>query len=158
RMAVKSEIIRPTPNSALQPGVNRISGIAWAGEEAVAGGGGGVDRGRAWGQAALVGAPATYSRGFWEYLLGGRRPPEYTLMCRATSADGETQPAQHDPLHGGYRINFVRPHRIGIVGAGKATESWGDTLSRLDVMSHQAQESANKRLDVDLNSEFTDGG
>ena len=36
RMAVKSEIIRPGPNASLQPGVNRISGIAWAGEEAVA--------------------------------------------------------------------------------------------------------------------------
>ena len=36
RMAVKSEILRPGPNASLQPGVNRISGIAWAGEEAVA--------------------------------------------------------------------------------------------------------------------------
>lgn len=158
RMAVKSEIIRPTANMALQPGVNRISGIAWAGEEAVAGVEVSVDGGKTWRPAALVGPQAPYSWALWEYLWDASRPGEYTLMCRATSAAGETQPAQHDPLHGGYRINFVRPHRVAIVGPGKATESWGDALSRLDVMSHQAQESAHKRLDVDLNSEFTDGG
>ena len=54
-------------------------------------------------------------------------------------------------------INFLRPHRIKIVGAGRATESWGDAVSRLDVMSHQAEEFAHKRLDIELNSEFTDG-
>ena len=55
-------------------------------------------------------------------------------------------------------INFLRPYHVKIVGAGRATESWGDAVSRLDVMSHQAEEFAHKRLDIELHSEFTDGG
>lgn len=158
RMAVKSEIIRPGPNARLQPGVNRISGIAWAGEEAVAGVEVSVDGGATWRAAPLVGPQAPYSWALWEYLWNASQPGEYTLMCRATSAAGDTQPEEHDPLRGGYMINFRRPHHVRIVGAGRATESWGDAVSRLDVLSHQAKEFAHKRLDIELHSEFTDGG
>ena len=131
RMAVKSEIIRPAPNATLRPGVNRISGIAWAGEEAVAGVEVSVDGGKTWQQAALVGPQAPYSWALWEYLWDASRPGEYALMCRATSAAGESQPTQHDPLRGGYMINFLRAHRVRIVGAGRATESWGDAVVAL---------------------------
>jgi len=158
RMAVKSQIIRPGPNAALQPGVNRISGIAWAGEEAVAAVEVSVDGGATWNKATPVGPQAPYSWALWEYLWDATRPGEYALMCRATSTAGETQPAAHDPLRGGYMINYHQPHPVKIVSAGRANESWGDEHSRLDVMSHQARESAHKRLDIELNSEFTDGG
>ena len=35
-MAVKSEVLRPRPGEELGPGTNRVFGVAWAGEEAVA--------------------------------------------------------------------------------------------------------------------------
>ena len=158
RMVVKSEIIRPGPDATLQPGVNRISGIAWAGEEAVAGVEVSVDGGASWRSAALVGPQAPYSWALWEYLWEASRPGEYALMCRATSTAGESQPTEHDPLRGGYMINFWRGHHVKIVGAGRVAESWGDADSRLDVMSHQAKDFVHKRLDIELNSEFIDGG
>ncbi len=158
RMAVKSEILRPAPNATLQPGVNRISGIAWAGEEAVAAVEVSVDGGKSWQQASLVGPQAPYSWALWEHLWDASRPGEYSLMCRTTSTAGESQPATHDTLRGGYMINFVRAYPVKVVGTGRVVESWGDAISRSDVMSHQAEEFAHKRLDIELNSEFTDGG
>ncbi|MCI0422281.1 MAG: sulfite oxidase [Acidobacteria bacterium] len=158
RMPVKSQILRPGLNADLEPGVNRISGIAWAGEEAVAGVEVSVDGGGTWQRAALVGPQAPYSWALWEYLWEVSRPGEYALVCRATSAAGETQPTEHDPLRGGYMINFLRPHPVRIVGAGKAAESWGDATAHLNVMAHQAEEFAHKRLDLEMDSEFTDGG
>jgi hypothetical protein len=155
---VKSEILRPGPNATLQPGVNRISGIAWAGEEAVAAVDVSVDGGKSWQQASLVGPQAPYSWALWEYLWDANRPGEHSLMCRATSTSGESQPANHDILRGGYMINFIRAQHVKVVGAGRITESWGDTDSRLDVLSHQAKGFAHKRLDIELNSEFSDGG
>ena len=55
-------------------------------------------------------------------------------------------------------INFVRAYPVKVVGTGRVVESWGDAVSRLDVMSHQAEEFAHKRLDIELDSEFIDGG
>src|SRR5262249_57976807 len=42
QMAVKSAVIRPQADAELRPGVNRIAGIAWAGEDL--GGNPGADR------------------------------------------------------------------------------------------------------------------
>ena len=108
--------------------------------------------------ASLVGPQAPYSWALWEYLWDASRPGEYSLMCRATSTAGDSQPANHDPLRGGYMINFVRAHHVRSLVLEGLTESWGDTISRLDVLSHQAKDFAHKRLDIELNSEFTDGG
>jgi len=65
RMAVKSQIIRPRAGSELRPGVNRISGIAWAGEEAVAKVEVSVDGGQTWRTASLVGPTAPSSWTLW---------------------------------------------------------------------------------------------
>ena len=73
RMAVKSQIIRPCAGSELRPGVNRISGIAWAGEEAVAKVEVSTDGGLSWCQASLVGPRAPYS---WTPNM----PPEQPYM------------------------------------------------------------------------------
>ena len=55
-------------------------------------------------------------------------------------------------------INFVRAHHVKVLGTERVSESWGDAVSRLDVLSHQAKDFSHKRLDIELNSEFTDGG
>jgi hypothetical protein len=145
----------PAGRAALQPGESHF-GIAWAGEEAVA-------RVEVTPMAdnlasGCTGWTAAPSWALWEYLWDASQPGEYSLMCRATSAAGDSQPGEHDPLRGGYMINFLRPLHVTIVGAGRAAESWGDAVSRLDVMSHQAEAFAHKRLDIELHSEFTDGG
>ncbi|PYV87478.1 MAG: sulfite oxidase [Acidobacteria bacterium] len=158
RMAVKSQIIRPRAGSELRPGVNRISGIAWAGEEAVAKVEVSVDGGQTWRTASLVGPQAPYSWTLWEYLWQVNTPKDYRLVSRAISTMGETQPADHDSLRGGYMINFFRPHPVRVIPSGRAQDSWGDRVSRLDEMVLEAEELSRKRLDIDLDSEFSDGG
>jgi DMSO/TMAO reductase YedYZ molybdopterin-dependent catalytic subunit len=157
RMPVKSQIIRPAAGSELRPGVNRISGIAWAGEEAVAKVEVSTDGGLRWRGASLVGPQAPYSWTLWEYLWEVNSPANYELMCRASSTAGDAQPTEHDDLRGGYMINFTRPHPVRVVSRGRAQDSWGDAVSRLDEMSQAAEELSHKRLDVDMDYAFTDG-
>ncbi len=158
RMAVKSEIIRPRDGDELLPGVNRLSGIAWSGEEQVAQVEVSTDGGLRWGRASLVGPQAPYSWTLWEYLWKVERSGDYQLLCRATSASGETQPAEHDPLCGGYRINFVRQRPVRVVPRGRSEETWGDATSRRQELVLQAEVYAHQRLDIDMASEFMDGG
>ena len=73
-MAVKSEIIRPQNDAALGLGTNRIFGVAWAGEEAVAKVEVSTDGGRTWADAELLGPQAAYSWTLWEYLWEAAEP------------------------------------------------------------------------------------
>jgi DMSO/TMAO reductase YedYZ molybdopterin-dependent catalytic subunit len=157
RMPVKSEIIRPGVGSELRPGVNRIAGIAWAGEEAVSKVDISTDGGSSWHRANIVGPQAPYSWTLWEYLWNVHQARDYQLMCRATSVSGQSQPGDHDPLRGGYMINFTRPHTVRVVSEGKAQESWGDASSRRDEMARAVEELSHKRLDIDMDYGLTDG-
>ncbi len=114
RTYVKSEIIRPGVGDELAPGVHQVSGVAWAGEEPVTGVEVSTDAGRTWTSARLVGPQAPYSWTHWEFLWQVDCPGEYCLMSRATTATGDTQPAAHDDLRGGYAINFIRPHPVQV--------------------------------------------
>lgn len=158
RMAVKSEIIRPAAGAELRPGLNRLSGIAWAGEEPVAAVDVSTDGGRHWGGASLVGPQAPNSWTLWEYLWKVEAPGDYELRCRATSAAGDTQPEEHDPLRGGYVINFVRSYPVRVVAVGRAEEALGDAAALYNNMTVQAQRWAQRRLDVEMEYEFGDGG
>ena len=117
-----------------------------------------VDGGQTWRTASLVGPQAPYSWTLWEYLWQVNTPKDYRLVSRAISTMGETQPADHDSLRGGYMINFFRPHPVRVIPSGRAQDSWGDRVSRLDEMVLEAEELSRKRLDIDLDSEFSDGG
>lgn len=158
RMAVKSEIVRPSPGAELKAGTNRIAGIAWAGEEAVASVDVSTDGGQTWARASLVGPQAPYSWTLWEHLWEVEHSGEYQLMCRATSTAGETQPASHDRLRGGYVINFVRPHPVRVGTAGRTQDLPGDTDSLLRGLQRQAEAWSEGRLDVEMDDGFADGG
>jgi DMSO/TMAO reductase YedYZ molybdopterin-dependent catalytic subunit/rhodanese-related sulfurtransferase len=155
RTAAKSAIIRPRADAELSPGVNRIAGIAWAGEEPVVEVAISTDGGKRWDRASLVGPQAPYSWRLWEYLWSVEQPGTYPLLCRAISATGETQPEEHDPLCGGYVIHFVRPHPVRVVARGRSQDSWGDAATRLSDMAVQAREMAQRRLDVEIEQDFT---
>jgi len=158
RMVVKSEIIRPHEGAELRPGVNRISGIAWAGEDPVVAVEVSPDGGSKWDRATLAGPQAPYSWTLWEYLWRVETPGNRMLLCRATSGSGEVQPPWHDKLRGGYMINFSRPHPVRVMGTGRAEDVPGDAASRLQDLTSQAQELSLKRLDVEMEIGFIDGG
>jgi DMSO/TMAO reductase YedYZ molybdopterin-dependent catalytic subunit len=154
-MAVKSEIIRPHEGAVLGPGTNRVFGVAWAGEEAVADVAVSTDGGRTWNPADLIGPRAPYSWTMWEYLWEVAEPGAYALLARATSAGGHVQPMAHDPLSGGYLIHHSRPCAVRVQGAAVAHAQPGDWEALLYDMNAFAEENSQRRLDVEL--EFAGG-
>lgn len=158
-MVVKSEILRPHADAALGLGTNRIFGVAWAGEEAVAGVEVSADGGRTWDAAALIGPQAAYSWTMWEYLWEVAAPGAYTLRARATSESGRTQPAAHDPLNGGYLIHHPRPVavRVGVGVDHAALAPAGDWDVMVYDMNAFAEENSRMRLDVELEFSLGEG-
>jgi DMSO/TMAO reductase YedYZ molybdopterin-dependent catalytic subunit len=149
-MAVKSEIIRPAAGQAVGLGPNRIFGVAWAGQEAVARVEVSTDGGASWGDAELVGPKAPYSWTLWEYLWEVPEPGNYELMARATSASGHVQPADHDPLLGGYQIHFMRPREIVVDSRQRSQDRNADVNALVYDMNAFAEENSRRPLDVEL--------
>jgi len=149
-MAVKSEIVRPFAGEALGLGRQRVFGLAWAGDEAVAKVELSTDGGETWSEAELLGPFAPYSWTMWEFLWKVERAGSHSLLSRATSASGRLQPREHDPLLGGYMIHFSRaiPVRVESRTAGAVT--WGDVEALRYDMNAFAESNARLPLDVDL--------
>jgi len=155
-MAVKAEILRPRPGETLGIGANRIAGLAWAGEEAIAEVSVSVDGGRTWDAASLTGPQAPYSWTMWEYLCEIGQPGPRTIMARARSTSGKVQPAEYDPLNSGYIINITRPIVVQVKADTRATAQIGDPSALLWDMNAYAEE--NRRLPLDVDTHFSYGG
>jgi DMSO/TMAO reductase YedYZ molybdopterin-dependent catalytic subunit len=154
-MAVKSEIIRPQAGAVLGVGTNRIFGVAWAGEHAVARVEVSTDGGRSWQPAELIGPRAGYSWSLWEYLWEVAEPGAYEILARAIDAAGRVQPREHDPLHGGYLIHASRPVPVRVEGARRSQAQRADLDALLYDMNAYAEE--NSRLPLDVEMEFAGG-
>jgi DMSO/TMAO reductase YedYZ molybdopterin-dependent catalytic subunit len=149
-MPVKSEIIRPIDGSVLGIGANRLFGMAWAGEQAVAAVEVSVDAGQSWQRAKLQGPRAPYSWTAWEYLWENAVPGEYTLLARAISEDGHVQPMDHDFDRGGYLINFSRPINVRLDAAQQSQDFVGDITKLQRDMAAVARERSRQPLDADI--------
>src|SRR4029453_18652514 len=154
-IAVKSEILRPAGGAVLGVGPNRIFGLAWAGEDAVAAVEISVDDGRTWRQTELNGPRAPYAWTLWEHIWDVRAAGEYTLLSRAVSDKGEVQPMRHDPLRGGYLVSFARPPRLTVDAARISSDFLGDVRALEQEMRAVAEERA--RLPLDVEMEFAEG-
>lgn len=149
-MAVKSEVVRPVGGATLGLGRQRIFGVAWAGEEAVARVELSVDDGATWSNAELLGPFAPYSWTLWEFLWQVRQSGTYRLLSRAVSTSGRTQPAEHDPLLGGYMIHFSRPLAVQVESQPAADMAHRDGQTLLYDMNAFAEANASLPLDVHL--------
>lgn len=147
---VKSEIVRPEADAVLGIGTNRLFGMAWAGEDAVAAVEVSTDGGQSWRRAELIGPRAPYSWTLWEFLWEVDTPGDYTILSRAVSEGGEVQPMRHDPLRGGYQINFSRPVPVQIDPSRRSRDLLGDTRSLAREMDALAQRRARMPLDVEM--------
>ncbi len=154
-MAVKSEVLRPRPGEVLGVGTNRVFGVAWAGDAAVARVEVSTDGGQAWNAAELIGPRARYSWSLWEYIWEVAEPGEYTLLARATAADGQVQPPRHDPLNGGYLIHHSRPTPVRVEAARRSRAGHADADTLVYDMNAFAEENSRFPLDVEL--EFAGG-
>ena len=110
-MKLKSQIIRPRVHETLAPNeVYPVFGAAWVGETEVRGIAVSADGGQTWVDAEFVDAVQPYAWRRWTYeWLTPRVPGRYTLMARATGADGSVQPDTHDPNYGSYVIDHPLP-------------------------------------------------
>jgi hypothetical protein len=131
-------------------GTNRVFGVAWAGEEAVAAVEVSTDGGRTWAPAELLGPQAPYSWTLWEYLWEASEPGDRVLLARAVSQGGQVQPAEHDPLNGGYLIHHSRPTPVRVGRSRVHAVPAGDAATLLYDMNAYAEENARYPLDVDL--------
>jgi DMSO/TMAO reductase YedYZ molybdopterin-dependent catalytic subunit len=155
-IAVKSELIRPAAGSELGLGANRLFGVAWAGEEAVARVEVSADDGRTWNPAELLGSRAPYSWTLWEYLWEAAQPGDYVLRTRAVSESGRVQPMRHDPLNGGYLIHHSRPIPVRVRAGLPAQAQRADVETLLYDMNAYAERNTQNPLDLEL--EFGGGG
>lgn len=149
-MAVKAEIVRPQAGAALGLGTNRIFGVAWAGEDAIARVEVSTDDGRTWAEADLIGLRVPYSWTLWEYLWEAATPGRHILKARATSASGHVQPTAHDPLLGGYLIHHARPIEVVVEPARRGSDRRADAETLLYDMNAFAEENTRRPLDVVL--------
>ncbi|MBL8795185.1 MAG: molybdopterin-dependent oxidoreductase [Planctomycetia bacterium] len=156
-MPAKSEIIRPKAGAALGVGMNRIFGVAWAGEEAVVRVEVSTDGGQSWSQAELIGPRAPYSWVMWEYLWEVAAAGDYTLLARTTDSAGRVQASDHDPLLGGYQITFSRPLQVQVAAGQRAAAQHADAEAILFDMNAFADENSRLPLDVELHFSAGEG-
>ncbi|MBX3236013.1 MAG: sulfite oxidase [Nitrospiraceae bacterium] len=92
-MPVKSLIAAPAEGATVGRGPVTIQGVAWAGDVTVEKVEVSVDDGKTWDLARLVGNEQRYAWRQWQYLWTPKAPGAAAILCRATDARGETQPA-----------------------------------------------------------------
>jgi DMSO/TMAO reductase YedYZ molybdopterin-dependent catalytic subunit len=94
----------------------KVQGAAWAGENMLATVECSSDGGKTWQPAKLIDPPTKFiwSRFEWEWTApmqaGGVK-----LLCRATDAVGNTQPAERSVDRRSYKINHLIAHEVRVV-------------------------------------------
>jgi DMSO/TMAO reductase YedYZ molybdopterin-dependent catalytic subunit len=112
---VKSVIA--TPGGWIKPGRVRITGTAWSNGSPITSVGVSVDAGKTWQKAKLGKEQSRYAWRLWELDW---KPTEgkYTLLARATTAAGQTQPLAEEWNPSGYLWNVVQPVEINVTSKG----------------------------------------
>ena len=57
---------------------------------------------------------------------------------------------RHDPLNGGYLINFSRPTKVRVDASRSTDDAAGDPQTLLQAMDTLAEERAALQLDIDM--------
>jgi sulfite oxidase len=92
-MVVKSLITAPQEGETVKSGPVTIQGVAWGGESKVVKVEVSLDEGKTWEPARLVGEDHPYAWRQWQVIWKARAAGQFTILCRATDARGETQPS-----------------------------------------------------------------
>ncbi|MGA7808283.1 sulfite oxidase [Bradyrhizobium sp.] len=113
-MHLKSQIALPRVYERLQP--NRpytIFGAAWAGDTDVTEIWISLDGGASWVKGDFIDPINRHAWRRWKYdWTTPPRPGRYTLLARATAADGCVQPDGHNPNFGSYVIDHPLPIEV----------------------------------------------
>jgi len=118
-LAVKSLITRPFESAVVMPGPVEIAGFAWAGESRIARVDVSIDGGASWTAARLTGPVHKYAWRRFEHRAVLRERGVFTVLSRATTDRGETQPIVPRWNPAGYLWNA--PDRIDVTVGGTPT-------------------------------------
>jgi DMSO/TMAO reductase YedYZ molybdopterin-dependent catalytic subunit len=113
-LKLKSIITQPIRGETLPVGPVTVLGAAYAGEGNVTRVELSVDNGTTWTAASFIGPHEPFSWRQWQLVWEPRQPGDYTIMARATDAEGRQQPmtARWNVL--GYGNNGVREHGVTV--------------------------------------------
>jgi DMSO/TMAO reductase YedYZ molybdopterin-dependent catalytic subunit len=92
-MPVKSLIVSPSEGNRVGPGPITIQGVAWSGEARVVKVEVSLDGGKTWEVARFVGEDHPHAWRQWQFIWTANTAGIFNILCRATDARGETQPA-----------------------------------------------------------------
>jgi len=92
-MVVKSLIAAPQEGETVKSGPVTIQGMAWSGEAKVVKVDVSIDEGKTWESARLVGEDRPYAWRQWQLVWKAKTAGTFTILCRATDARGDQQPA-----------------------------------------------------------------
>ena len=104
-VAVKSLIAAPQEGETVKSGPVTIQGMAWSGEAKVVKVDVSFDEGKTWEPARLVGDDRPYAWRQWQLVWRAKTAGTLTILCRATDARGEQQPATTPWNPGGFLWN-----------------------------------------------------
>lgn len=104
----------PDRRRYLDTGSHLVRGRAWSGEARIETVELSTNSGASWEPASLGEQtdPRCWREWGWSWRV--REPGEYTLICRATDADGRTQPLTDDWNLGGYAANAVQRVEVSV--------------------------------------------
>jgi DMSO/TMAO reductase YedYZ molybdopterin-dependent catalytic subunit len=126
RMAVRSLLIPPgipdflTRRRTVVAGRCELRGRAWSGTAPIVHVELSVDGGTSWEDAALDLAVGPHAWTGWRWTWDAQ-PGAYEVCCRATDADGRTQPLDPPWNLGGYAVNSV--HRVPVTVVSEMTST-----------------------------------
>jgi len=92
-MVVKSLIAGPGEGETVRVGSVAIQGVAWGGEAKVVKVEVSIDDGKTWEPARLLGEDHRYAWRQWQFVWNTRIGGMFSVLCRATDARGNMQPA-----------------------------------------------------------------
>ncbi|MBA5868269.1 MAG: molybdopterin-dependent oxidoreductase [Nitrospira sp. CR1.3] len=92
-MVVKSLVAAPEEGETVKVGPIMIQGVAWSGEAGVVKVEVSLDEGKSWEPARLVGEDHPYAWRQWQLAWKPAGAGTVTILCRATDARGDRQPA-----------------------------------------------------------------
>jgi DMSO/TMAO reductase YedYZ molybdopterin-dependent catalytic subunit len=92
-MVVKSLIAAPGEGETVRVGPVAIQGVAWGGEAKVVKVEVSMDDGKTWEPARLLGEDHSYAWRPWQFVWNTRAGGMFSVLCRATDARGNMQPA-----------------------------------------------------------------
>lgn len=117
-MLVKSQIAQPEMHETVVLGKScRISGAAWAGEQAIAKVEVSVDGGKTWKEARATTKREPKVWTLWAFDWTPTEVGKAILMSRATDEKGAVQPAMRDLNRENYMINHTFPIEVEVVRA-----------------------------------------